>query len=748
MPIEVEAPDGTVIEFPDGMTDAQIAAVMRREYPAPSRGGRRVPAAQPARRPPPPASGPGSTKGRAISLSRRLKIGSPEYRRAVAALPPGAYYIDPNGGIRQNINPGGSGNPQVGRVTVWQDITRGLDTGVAEGVQSLLDPFLPFDGRTRDDNFSPLDLLQSAQNLGLAGGQRLAGDREGAGQSLAAAKANTAKGRLAAREQTYQPTTFPGRVARTAGQMLPSAIAPGSIPARAANVVVPALTTELGGDAGYALGGDTGEQVGRFVGGLGGGFLAGLRLSRPPREPLPARSRPLDAFARRTRPNPEAMAQAADDYRSAGLTPTLADVTDDTGRGLIGAAARRPTPARQEVTDFRDARALNLPDRISAQARRLVSPDPRTPDAIRASAEATRRAQGNAQFGAVRSAEITLDPDTVLALRSPRGRAAIKTAAENAANSLDPDTRALANRLNTLAGDALDNPGGTRITVGMAQEISDSLFDVATRSRDMGQATNETRLFTQLAEAVRKNARTQVPAYDEALTNYAANSRLRDAAEIGEAFPRANTDEFVSAVQAASPDELALIRAGARRAIERSVGENPASAPGFARRFSTAPEPIARTNALLGPEGAGRFRNALALEERAVRNANDIAPRVGSQTANRLADDQVANAVADTIQVGGNVATGNVRGVVLWLVDKWRTRGISDDVAQDLTRLAIDPNATDDAINYIRQRYGPDAARAFIEVRQDPNFVALLAQGAVGGQRQPREQNRLAAPAP
>lgn len=35
MPIHVKTPDGHIAEFPDGMSDAQITAVMQREYPAP-----------------------------------------------------------------------------------------------------------------------------------------------------------------------------------------------------------------------------------------------------------------------------------------------------------------------------------------------------------------------------------------------------------------------------------------------------------------------------------------------------------------------------------------------------------------------------------------------------------------------------------------------------------------------------------------------------------------------------------------
>ena len=38
MPIRVQAPDGSIAEFPDGMKDADIESVMQREYPRSARG--------------------------------------------------------------------------------------------------------------------------------------------------------------------------------------------------------------------------------------------------------------------------------------------------------------------------------------------------------------------------------------------------------------------------------------------------------------------------------------------------------------------------------------------------------------------------------------------------------------------------------------------------------------------------------------------------------------------------------------
>lgn len=68
MPIEVELPDGSIAEFPDGMADADIEAVIQQQFPAPS------PAAAPAAPAAPPA--PRATDGMSGLDKFRAGIGS------------------------------------------------------------------------------------------------------------------------------------------------------------------------------------------------------------------------------------------------------------------------------------------------------------------------------------------------------------------------------------------------------------------------------------------------------------------------------------------------------------------------------------------------------------------------------------------------------------------------------------------------------------------------------------------------
>lgn len=78
----------------------------------------------------------------------------------------------------------------------------------------------------------------------------------------------------------YKPKNTTEQYARSIGQMAPAALAPGSIPARIANVVVPGVTAEAAAQGTKALGGgDTAQTVARTLGGVAGGTMASLRPS-------------------------------------------------------------------------------------------------------------------------------------------------------------------------------------------------------------------------------------------------------------------------------------------------------------------------------------------------------------------------------------------------------------------------------------------------------------------------------------
>ena len=523
--------------------------------------------------------------------------------------------------------------------------------------------------------------------------------------------------------RAYKPKTVAGEYAQTIAQNVPNAAIPGSIATRVANVFAPALVSETAGQVARGFGADeSGQAIARAGGALTGAGLASVRTQNPFRAQEPAA-----IVARRSQQDVPAMRGRAAQFRQSGVEPTLVDVLDDSGRGLIRAAANKQTPARQVANEFAERRVLSLPDRMSAQARANMSRDPRTPGQITEAEVARRSDNANRAFGAVRGDTITMAPQTVQALRNPMGREAI---AEAARRERDPEIRAALQR---LANDALDDPS-TPITVGMADRISRTLFgraQAATRAGDNDLAAT----FNSLAQAIREPTRNASPGYRGALEGFAADSRMTEAAGVGENMLTRNTDEFVQAAAGLGGRERALAAAAGRRAIERKAGENPSSAIGVARQIAVAPEQQARTAALIGPERAARLQAGMGAETRAVVNARAIAPGAGSSTFLNAADD---GALSQAAGVGMNVVRGNWGQALAGAYNAFRRRGLSDQQVEDLVRLATDPRQTDAAIEAIAQSLGPQAGPQLLQLR---NAAAVGAVGvATGGFRSTNEE--------
>jgi hypothetical protein len=190
-----------------------------------------------------------------------------------------------------------------------------------------------------------------------------------------------------------------------------------------------------------------------------------------------------------------------------------------------------------------------------------------------------------------------------------------------------------------------------------------------------------------------------------------------------------NTDPnlFAQNFQSLDPNQQQSARNVAARAIEMAVGRSPSTAPRFAGDMSTGINPTQKLNTLIGEEQAGKFQNALALENRALTNAADIAPRLGSKTAGVFEDtanlDDLKTGAGAVLKAGRDPlgAAWDAAGLVM------KRMGIDDATLDELTKVSIDPDRLSDVITYIEQRYGPQAARAFLEYRFAPEVSALIA---------------------
>ncbi len=160
MPIEIELPDGSIAEFPDGMADADIEAVIQKQFPSPSpAAARAAPAAQPAPRATDDMSGldrfrAGIGKGLVDSADGIAQAGIDSFSRPVAAsraaadavVPAGAYKDFLMGAYDRFLTPQKEMREHVGeRRALDQDL---MDTGAGKGgnVLGIIAGSLPLGG--------------------------------------------------------------------------------------------------------------------------------------------------------------------------------------------------------------------------------------------------------------------------------------------------------------------------------------------------------------------------------------------------------------------------------------------------------------------------------------------------------------------------------------------------------------------------------------------------------------------------
>ncbi len=138
---------------------------------------------------------------------------------------------------------------------------------------------------------------------------------------------------------------------------------------------------------------------------------------------------------------------------------------------------------------------------------------------------------------------------------------------------------------------------------------------------------------------------------------------------------------------------------------------------------------MARNNALLGSD-APKFQNAMALEAKAVQNAQYVAPNTGPQSFNRAQD--AIDTGGKLIGIAANAKAGNLPGAALKLADWWATKGMSKADAQRLAEMSIDPTKIDGVLRYIDTYYGHDAKTDFVNKLRAVPGVRLPALSSLG----------------
>lgn len=474
----------------------------------------------------------------------------------------------------------------------------------------------------------------------------------------------------------------------------PNALVGGAVGATVAPVVSAIAPAAVGGV--QAVKRFAGRQIGRSMTALGvPGGEALLERATPN-----ALTSGMERLARRLKPSEDALSQRMTDLAEQGIEPTFADLTDDAGRGALRALATRQTPARQAARDFADTRAVELQDRVSRQARRTISDDPRSPMEIRDQAAQQARRQAVPLYEEAYAQPIEVTDDLRALLQTPAGQQAMQRA-----------QRIAANERRTIN---LDQPDMQTLDY-----VKRGLDDVLEGYRDS--TTGRLALDTEgrAVQSVLNDFRGELdrinPAYASARSAFADSARLQDAADLGEKFLTMEADQFAAAVARLGPQERQIAQAAARRAVERAAGTQGA-APGVAQRLAGGREQGARNAALLDDPRA--MESAMRAERDLLMNARGVSPAQGTPTSANLQDAmQMAGDVAGAAR---DVMTGNLPGLLGRAAARIKSRGFSDAEAEQVVMAAIDPNRTREVIDRLAKSgmTRREASRAVRSIRR------------------------------
>lgn len=373
-----------------------------------------------------------------------------------------------------------------------------------------------------------------------------------------------------------------------------------------------------------------------------------------------------------------------------GVTPNLLNVIGPNAtrtRALIQGAAMKPGPAQTAATQYRNNAAANLQDEAINQAYRLTPGETRTAQQYRTALDETRDGLAATEYAPVYDTRVPVTDD-------------IRTALSEVPAELEAARRASSFRFPERAAEieGLANPDEylDDISAGALDRVQRRLGQAGrNRVRSIENADNEMAADFYARQGVVNDALDSVPELAPARATYRGYQTASDASELGQSALQPSTrpadyaDEL-GRLQAISDETLAISNqdaipsamqgagVGLRDQIVNTIGNLPEGATGFLNRLSTARNPAQVLDTTYGAQG-GQFREGVGALVTDLNNARFIDPSTGSQTASRLASEDLVSAVPTKTQI------------VLGLINKIR-RGatLTDADREALVRLSTE----------------------------------------------------------
>lgn len=475
----------------------------------------------------------------------------------------------------------------------------------------------------------------------------------------------------------YQPKTTAGEYARTVGEFAPSAVfAPGNIPAKVAQTVIPAVTSETGGQ----LTEDTVlEPYARIIGALGGGLLTSAAMSRPVQGALGIGNerRAQGAVAEALRRSGRSSDDVVDDLALAAAEGqsgyALADAIGNSGQRTLSGVVRQPGDSRQAIVEALDARQAGQGRRVSSFLEDAFG-SPQTAKQTESATTALRRTQGNANYGAARQAAGAVDVSPSIQAIDDVVQPGVTPLIGSGAD----DTGVFAT-LNRARGYLTD--GKSQISdfdrAFLAKQEMDAIIEkggvIAARLRPARDALDD-----QLAQASGP--------YAAARDTYRQQSQALEAVDVGRnAARRGRVEDTIPAFQSMGPEQQAGFRAGY---VDPLIEQTQGAAVGVNKARPLINDATAAEFPAFAQSGqhADRLGRQLAREQTMFETRG--AALGGSRTADNLAD--MAEIATIDPTVIGNLLSGNKSGVIRQLLQgganflQGRNQATRDMIAQML----------------------------------------------------------------
>lgn len=467
-------------------------------------------------------------------------------------------------------------------------------------------------------------------------------------------------------------------------------------------------------------------------------------LQARPAPPSPA----ARTIARRGRVDVPATRERVADMRASGVQPNLTAVAGDRGQRLVRAVGATNPAAGEALTARAQTSAATTKPAVMDRARRVVS-DPRTAEKYLDDLVTARDEAASANYAEPYSLEINITPETARALSGPAGEAAIDRAIQAAATSQDyhlvAELRRLksATRMETLPGQTKQTGYNTMTAAEppLAPVSGAALDRVQIALRKTAEGLDKTDQ-SDIARGLWKRRAQVNSELDnfEGLADARADYRNKSQAigvldKEGRDFLTTAPADYQAWLQTLGPEAIEANQIAIRQQILDRLGRQRPNSYGAIEEMVSSEYGQQNLRAALGAEGEGLIANAQA--RLAQTRADQVAaPAGGSRSAILTGDMDAANNAERAAQVVGNTFSGRFAAAARNIMDWARTRGIPDDVAQEITRRASDPAELDALLSEIEAALGPSGIQEFLGLVSRPEVAvpALQSGAALQGQ--------------